>query len=241
MNCLELRRAIAVDPADANPELAAHRAECSRCAAAFEEAQQFERELQAALAIEVPEGLAEKILLRQTTEVSRERRGFGRRRALQWAAGFVFALGVGALWQQKQVQAMPFGEEAAKHVQGESFSLTSWAKVSPAAVDAAFAESGIELAAAPDDVNYLVRCPMAGQTIVHMVTQRAEGPVTVMYLPKRERRAPAEFRHEGLKGRTAQVGPGTLVLVASDTTSFDAIVTQWQGVLGADGVAFGSP
>ena len=73
-----------------------------------------------------------------------------------------------------------------------------------------------------------------------MVMQRAEGPVTVMYLPKREAAAPPSFEHAGLKGVSKPLGEGTIVLVASDTQHFGEIEAEWRDAFGPTQLAAGS-
>ena len=60
MDGLEFRRRLGAEPHSRAAELLAHRDRCAACAAAWERAQAFERELHAALEVSVPEGLAER-------------------------------------------------------------------------------------------------------------------------------------------------------------------------------------
>lgn len=68
MNCLEFRRRIGAEPRSRAPELLAHRDSCKDgCAAFWQRAQRFDDDLEAALAIPLPEGLVDRILLAQAT------------------------------------------------------------------------------------------------------------------------------------------------------------------------------
>ena len=67
MECLEFRRRLGAEPHSRDPQVLAHRETCASCAAAWEKAQRFDRDLQGALDVPVPEGLAERVLLAQAT------------------------------------------------------------------------------------------------------------------------------------------------------------------------------
>src|SRR6185312_15169972 len=96
MDCLEFRRRLAAEPLSRDLALHAHRGECAACAAAWERAQQAERELLDALAVPVPAGLTERILLAQAT--GERRQHMSRRRfALALAASLLVALAGGSL------------------------------------------------------------------------------------------------------------------------------------------------
>ena len=68
MNCLDFRRQLAAVPEGLDADALAHGADCTRCAQARNEALAFESKLRDVLAVPVPESLADRILLRQTTE-----------------------------------------------------------------------------------------------------------------------------------------------------------------------------
>src|SRR5688500_19792520 len=118
MNCLEFRRALAVDPADPSPELVAHRGACARCSEAWAAAQGFERTLERALRVPVPADLAEEVLLRQTTE---SRHAARPRRFRGWAvaASLVVALGAGGLGYRAWLASRPLPELAVAHLSHE--------------------------------------------------------------------------------------------------------------------------
>ena len=72
MNCLDFRRRIGAEPRSRDPELLAHRDACKDgCAAFWQRAQRFEDDIEAAMAVPVPEGLADRILLVQATDERR--------------------------------------------------------------------------------------------------------------------------------------------------------------------------
>ena len=95
MDCLEFRRLLGSDPRVADPAARAHLETCPRCQDAFARAQAFEAHIAGALAVAVPEGLADRLLLAQLTAERQRRRGFRYGWiALAAAAALVVAVGL---------------------------------------------------------------------------------------------------------------------------------------------------
>jgi hypothetical protein len=241
MNCLDFRRAIGGDPRGLNAEAHAHKATCARCADAHERALGFERTLVAAIAIPVPEGLAERILLRQTTTAMHEPRE-GRRWLWPVAAGVALTIALAATVGQRLLQPPASLQElAVAHIAHEPLALSSRAVVPMPEVRAMFAALGSTLPGNPGAVHYLNDCPLGGDMSVHMVLQRASGPVTAMFVPGRKEPR-REFERAGVRGREAPVADGVLILLAADAQEFDAVESAFQRAFsGADAGAVGAP
>ena len=241
MNCLEFRRAIGTDPRGLDAEALAHRASCTRCSDAFERALPFERSLAAAIAIPVPDNLAERILLHQTTAALHEPRA---RRLPVWAIAATVCVGIALAatlgWRLFTATASTT-DLAVAHLAHEPFALSARAEVDGAEVRAMFASLGAPIAHSPGSVHYLNDCPLGGRMSVHMVMQRDSGPVTAMYVPKLHE-ARREFERAGVRGREAPIADGTLILLAADAREFDAIESQFhRAFAGGDGSAVGAP
>ncbi len=231
MNCLEFRRKLAVEPGSTVVDFLAHREDCPRCGEAHAQAFAFEGGLQRALAVPVPEGLADRILLRQTTAVRNERQTASRFTGWRMAAALALAVGAaGVLTLNPARDAL--AAEAVAHLSHEPYALSARAEIDAAQVRAMFAQRGVRLVADPGRVNYINHCPIAGDRGVHLVVQEAGGPVTVYFLPTRESEGRQVWERNGVKGRTIPVGQGTLILLASHDASFDALEQTWVGALG---------
>ena len=229
MNCLAFRRQLAVDPATRDAAFAAHREQCPGCAEAYARAEAFEQSLRRALAVPVPEGLAERVLLRQTTDRRVAGRGAGSR-WLALAAAVVLSLGAG-VFGYRYLGQRDLGEMSVAHLPHEPQALTARAEVPAAEVRQAFASYQVALAAAPQPVSYVRNCRVGVNHAVHMVVQRDEGPVTVMYFADRHEAGRSEFRRAGMMGRAVPMAQGTLVLLAAQQRSFDALEQAWRGSL----------
>lgn len=228
MNCLEFRRRLAAEPGSTADAFLAHRDACPRCAESWSRAQAFEATLTRALAVPVPEGLADRILLRQTTAV-RQARADTRRVVFQrLAAAVVLGAGLSLVWRHGIAPAQALPDLAVEHLEHEPYALSARAEVDPAQIEAAFVHLGVRLAARPDAVNYLQNCDLGEHRAVHMVVQRAEGPVTVLFVAVAPERTREVFERDGLKGRAVAMGTGTLVLLASHDAGFDSLEARWR-------------
>lgn len=245
MNCLEFRRQLATDPTTREPRFQAHEAGCGRCAAAAADARAFEGRLIAALAVPVPEGLADRILLRQTTDL-RNADAAPRRAAppgwLKIAAAVVLAVGGvgGATWFH--FASADLAELSVSHLPHEPMALSSRARIRPEEVNAMFASVDAPLVGTPGEINYLHRCRVGKDMTVHMVVQATDGPVTLLYFVDRKAAERRSFERNGVVGRQVPMGAGTLMLMASQDHNFDALEHTWRGaIVGATHEAAGAP
>jgi hypothetical protein len=229
MNCLEFRRAIAVQPRQLDAAARAHRDGCPRCAEAYAKAMSFESLLDRSLAVEVPATLADQILLRQTTLDRQHNSG---RRALVWrmAAGVALAVGVvGMSWlalgPQQTLAAM-----SVAHLSHEPMALTTQGTLPGVEVSRTFEQLGVHLRHTPVPISYLQICPLGLRRALHMVVQSPQGAVTVMYVPDAETTR-RDFSERGVLGRELQVGKGVLVMLASSRDAFDGIEQGFRAAL----------
>ena len=232
MNCLEFRRWLAIEPGSTLAAFAAHGAECARCAEAWLKAQDFERVLAAALAVPVPAGLEERVLLRQTTSRRHERHAERRDAWSRLAAAVVLAVGMATTGFLAWRDSRPLPDAAVAHLSHEPYALSARARVTGDEIAATFARAGVALAGMPAEVNYLQLCHIGRDVTVHMVAQREDGPVTLLFVAGRREEGRSVFARDGLKGRAVPMGDGTLVLLASDDRSFDALENAWSSALG---------
>ncbi len=234
MNCLDFRRRIGAEPRTRDERFMAHRDACAEgCAAFWQRAQRFEDDLDAALAVPVPDGLADRILLAQATA---ERRGqVGRRRAwMAMAASVLIAVTAGGMfWRHVDRASLP--ALAVAHMPVEMDSLAMTAPMSDAAVAAGFADRAAPLKGpAPAGVTYVHDCMVGPYPAVHVVTRMNDEPVVALYLPGTMSDADASFRRDGWEGRELALRGGTLVVMAQDGANrhaMDAVARAWRSAI----------
>ncbi|HSX59429.1 MAG TPA: DUF3379 family protein [Tahibacter sp.] len=240
MNCLDYRRQLGPDPRHESAEMQEHRRGCAGCAAHHARALGFELALKRSLAVPVPDGLAERILLSQTTS----ERGLRvrRRRRWSWAAAAAAVVATVGLVAYQLALFSPLPRQLVLHLQHEPEALITHTPLAVAAIEERFRQRGVRLAGPPPaGVSYAQPCPVGVIGSVHMVMPEKEGPVTVFFLPgHKERRG--DYVDDGMHVRAVPMAEGTLALVAADARHFDALEAGWRRSLeGASDIAAGAP
>jgi hypothetical protein len=176
MNCLEFHRQKLADPRRLSAEAQAHARDCQSCAAFARSVDDGERDLQRALAVPVPEGLADRVLLRA--------RG-GRRDRWAWAvaASVVLAVMFGILFYGKSQDE--YARLAIEHVVMEPESLTTVRNADAEAFRAIVQSSGGTLKAPLGTLRYIRLCPVEDGTGWHIVFETPGGLATLIIVPGR--------------------------------------------------------
>lgn len=232
MDCLELRRQLGTDPRLQDPSARAHLETCPGCRDAYARAQAFDARIAHALAVGVPEGFADRVLLAQLTA---ERQGSRGRRfhpgwiALAAAASLFFAI---VVVRREGSVGKSLPDLVVAHVTGEERdALDLRAPLPSADVARAFADRGVTLASVPPDVSYVQKCPVGAYKTVHMVMPRENEAVSVLYVTKYRAPGVTNFERQGLHGREVPIADGTLVMVAANTAPFDGLEHAWRDAL----------
>ena len=233
MNCLEFRRLLGSDPSCSLVDFAAHRATCAFCSAAHARAEEFEARIRSSLSVPVPGNLADRILLAQTTR-SRHGTRSRRRGVAAFAVAAAASILVVLLALNKPRGEVPvLAGMVADHLQEHVVSAPdAGAPVASTEVIEAFAERGVVLAAVPDGINYVHKCPAGPYRTVHMVMPESDGPVSVVYVVDRKASERVDFNRDGMHGRELPLGKGSLVMLARSDSGFDAIEGAWKSAMG---------
>jgi hypothetical protein len=190
MNCFEFRRLVLAEPRVRTHEQDQHVAYCAACAAMTRELDVFEARIHDAARVPVPEGLAERVLLRHKIRAPAVR-------ALALAASVVAALAIGMLvYRQPAPQTEPVMSAAAlgeAHpavaaiayvVDNESRLLAEGRTGDPAVMRSAFVRLGLKLPGSGVAVRYLGECPVPGGSGEHVVLDTPAGHVTLILVPE---------------------------------------------------------
>jgi hypothetical protein len=177
MNCLEFHRLKLADPRRLPPEAALHAAQCAACGEFALRIDETELELARIMATPVPEGLADRVLLRVHA---------GRPAWKAWAlaASVVLAIAIGLT---ALLYPAPAGEhyarEAIAHVVAEPESFTKVNAANAQALEELVRASGGRLKAPLGNVRYVKLCPVEAGTGWHIVFETAEGLATLLIVP----------------------------------------------------------
>lgn len=200
MNCLDCRRKLLTEPDVHDPDLRAHLHECSACARFAGEQTAFERRLDAALRVPVPENLRERVIFRASMR---------RRRPRRWlAAAAVLVLGV-ALgfggWEYAATQRL--ANDMVAHMAHDP--LHEQPADGMAELQFTRLTTGLGAYLDTTDLGEIVharRCGVDGRQGAHFVIERGSQRATAFLLP--DRRLTMEHR--------VQVGDMHGVLIPTD-------------------------
>ncbi|MEO7432962.1 MAG: DUF3379 family protein [Dokdonella sp.] len=232
MDCLEFRRQLGADPRTLDRAARAHLDGCAGCTEAHSRALAFEARLANAMAVPVPDGLADRILLAQLTGDRQRQRNV--RRRVTWvalAAAASLVLGVGLLRQSgSSLPSAALPDLVAAHViaPDERDALQKTAALPTDDIRHAFSDRGVTLASVPADVAYVSECGIGKFRTVHMVMPESGAPVSVVYVVEHRAKATQDFQRSGLAGREVPMANGTLVMLAPDSGRFDALEHSWR-------------
>jgi hypothetical protein len=176
MNCLEFHRAKLADPRRLPPEAREHAAGCSTCAAFAREVDETERELERALAVPVPDGLADRAILRARTPQRPWRR---------WAlaASVLVALALGAWQLAPRNPPELYARLAIEHVVMEPESFTTVRSADADAFRAVVQNFGATLKEMPGTIRYIRLCPVEDGVGWHIVFETPQGLATLILVP----------------------------------------------------------
>jgi hypothetical protein len=242
MNCLDFRRRIGAEPRSRDADLLHHRDTCrDGCGAFWQRAQRWEDDLEAALAVPVPDGLADRILLAQATG---ERRAQVRRRRswMAMAASVLIAFaGVGMLWRYQDQRSLP--ALAVAHMPLEMDALALTRPMDDTAVEAGFIGRATRLQGPPPaNVTYVHDCTVGPYPAVHTVMRMNDEPVVALYMPGHKDPGSSDFSRDGWTGRQVALAGGTLVLLAQGASrhTMDVAERGWRAAIdGAPGATLG--
>lgn len=208
MNCLGVRRELFGDPRHVAAELERHVAGCPPCAAYRAGLLDQDERLAVSLRVPVPDGLADRVLLR---------RGLARSRAPRWlglAATLVVALGVGGFFGVQRWQQAPALEAIAHVLEEEPHELFVNRRGDPGLLAPVLDATGLSVSGEGIRVRYTGICPHRGGFAHHVVLETPFGKATLLIMPDQPLRSTVIADAEGLAALAAPARQGSFSLVA---------------------------
>jgi hypothetical protein len=230
MNCLEFRRDKLADPRRLSAEAQAHLNDCAACRGFAAEVDENEARLAAVLDVPVPEGLAERIVLRRKTQTRLSPR-LG-----MLAASLVLTFAFG-LHQWKDFGSQDYARLAIEHVMHEPESFTTSRSADPELFRRVMHTFGGELQASLGKVRYMKLCPVPEGTGWHIVFETEDGQLaTLILIPARRMKTESEQAQVGGWNAVARPGGQGFYAVITDSPDtlgkVDELVRQrvrWRG------------
>lgn len=217
--CLDFRRAKLADPTRLPPEAHAHLRGCAACQAFAQRADHMEAQYARALAVPLPEGLDERILLAVQA-----------RRALPWrawamAATVVLTLGTGSLMWSRSLSYDP-ARFAIEHVLHEPEAFTDARLADAASFRHVVAQFGGELTAPLGEVRYMKLCPGPEGTGWHVVLATPQGMVSLFLIPSDRSVRSRQLAADGYVAMTEAGGRGYYAIVAESESTAAAMARR---------------
>jgi hypothetical protein len=176
MKCADFRRLALSHGGAGVPNAKLHIESCAECRRFAAELRSDNEMLRDALAIEVPDGLAERILLSRGTRRSR-------RPAWALASATVFATVTALLLWQLQTSRRVASDMIA-HVIAEPRALAAMDNLPADRLSAALALGGVDLIGPVGALRYAGECPMPGGVGHHFVIDGPYGKTTIIVGPQ---------------------------------------------------------
>jgi hypothetical protein len=222
MNCLDARRELTGDPRRVASALERHLAECPRCAAYRAELLAQDERLATVLRVPVPDGLAERVLLRQ---------GMARALASRWlalAATLVVTLGIAGFFGFERWQEAPARDAIAHVVEEEphEFAIDRHGDVS--VLTPVLAAAGLSLGGEGVSVRYMGKCPFRGSYAHHVVLETPFGKATLLVTPDQPLATTVIADSAGLAALAAPAKQGSFSLVADSRDALARIARMVQ-------------
>ncbi len=213
MNCLEFRRVKLADPRRVPEEARSHANDCPACLLFARSVDESEAVLERTLAVPVPEGLADRILLRR----SDQRRASWK--ALALAASIVLAVAAGVLVTTWETSSANQARIAIEHVLDEPESLTTSYNADPERLAEIVRDLGGNIREPIGRVRYIKRCPVEQGSGWHIVFETPQGLATLILVSDRPITAAATANLGRWTARVEPIRGGYYALVTDSAES----------------------
>jgi hypothetical protein len=209
MNCLEFRREKLAEPRHSSAAARAHAQECPKCAVFSRSVDEGEAELLRAMTVSVPEGLADRVLLRSG------RANFPAWRGWALAASVVLGVGLASIF----FGAPPsdaYARLAVTHVIDEPESFTTEYHSDAHSVAVALRSVGASVRAPLGKVRYVKLCPWENGTAAwHLVFETPQGLATLIVVADERVRSKSDTFVDGWSAAVRPVRRGFYAVVTS--------------------------
>jgi hypothetical protein len=235
MNCMEFRRAALANPLHPGHEALDHEADCPDCTHFYQALRVQEERLYEAMNVPVPEGLADRILLRHQRL---------RQPHWPWLAGLALtaslllavALNFDEMLPPHELTPEMLAAGLITHVAEEKKALLAQQVVPSAQLVSLFARNGVELDKPPGITTYADHCPLpGGGSGEHLVFATPQGKLTLILMPNKHIDHPLRLDKDGLTVSLIPTEAGSMALVSEQKAQIDAAETwarenlRWTG------------
>ena len=227
MDDLQFRRNLYADPKNIDADMQQAISDDAHKEKLAHELNLFDDKITTALNVDVPEGLSEKLILRQTMASHTQQK---RKSRVHLALAASVAFGIGLTMNAFQFSSAynNLGDHALAHIHHEEGLLSAPvnADLTLASVNQKMATFGGNFKGAVGEIVAADFCRFDGIKSLHLVFQGEHSAVTVFVVPHTDELAvSANFSDEEFNGKTIQYMQSNIVVIADKKENLD----NWQG------------
>lgn len=219
MNCLDVRRILSTDSSHNRLELEEHLASCSSCARFVVETEQFEAVLSEALHIDVPDGLADRIILSKSMAAKRDKRQRRNKYFAIAASLFLTVNLVGGLLYINAPYALD--QVALRHVVDEEHHLYEKNNIQLAQLNNVLKALNVRLDKNIGKTTYAGLCHIRKYRGGHVVMQGKTSPVTLLLMPGEYVSQQASMNNSKFSGVILPIKNGSVAIISKDKTDLE--------------------
>lgn len=241
--CLDARRELTADPHNRGSDVMQHLSTCKECSQFLHKLKSFDDKLKSAVNVDVPEGLASRIILAQrmaqteesiqgdnVTSINQAKKkttdNVSGKRDFKWmslAAALVLAVGL-SFGMFKVGESQGLQNEVLAHIESHLYELEKDENIQLASLNDFLQEHGLSVNENIGRVRHVSNCPIQDQMVPHMVVADQQGkPVTVMYIPWEKSAKSKPFKNENFSGVLVGAEKGSFVIVSGDPGSLESM------------------
>ena len=219
MNFSEFKRRLGAEPRSTEPDFVAARDASPEHRRAATEADIFEKRLERALDVDVPEGLEGRLLRLPDRAHSR------RLWPAALAATVMLAVGAAAVGWNLSRGWESVDEYVMDHFRHDGETVIALAAEAPSGdIQAILGEFGVQaMPGLADRVRLVKFCPAPGGKGVHMILDTGQGPVTVFYLPETTVEDRRTISFDGHEAILVSLERGAAVIVPESGETADGL------------------
>ena len=189
MNCLECRRELLIDPRNDTADLIAHVNICPACSKEREKLLALEDALESSMKVNVPEGLANRVLEISRDEHYTNKSGSSPFGGHVWqmaaglflAIGLVVYLGLNQYYPIRNAHALEVA--VLNHIADERHQLHGSNEINQDTYSNIMTAISTQTTGDIGKVNFASKCQIRKNAGAHLITSGNKGPVTVLVMP----------------------------------------------------------
>lgn len=215
MNCLSARRMISTDVKESSASLVQHLNGCTTCKAFYDRQLAFNHKLKLAAEVDVPEGLAARILVEH--KLNQKKTKSMTNRWVAMAASIMLVVSVSVVTSLHSKPAL--AETIIEHIHEDVKMLEMEGDITPLQLNKLLNPHGVNIHANMGHARSAGNCLIEGKLSAHIVFKGKNALVTMIVVPQRISNERIEFDDQEMVGLLVNMPRGTLALVSSDQES----------------------